>query len=98
MSFLQRTGEWKFAAALGAALAISACAKTPAENGAALTGLNGAAGAPPFRPVSAAPFSAGVLAQAEIARAAPSAAANFHSPVRCRKLIPHSFCNHGAGL
>ena len=35
MSFLQRTSEWKFAAALGAALAISACAKTPAENGAA---------------------------------------------------------------
>ena len=41
MSFLQRTSEWKFAAALGAALAISACAKTPAENGAALAGLNG---------------------------------------------------------
>jgi peptidoglycan-associated lipoprotein len=47
MSFLQRTGEWKFAAALGAALAISACAKTPAENGAALTGLNGGAPAAP---------------------------------------------------
>jgi peptidoglycan-associated lipoprotein len=31
MSFLRRTGELKFAAALGAALAISACAKTPAE-------------------------------------------------------------------
>jgi peptidoglycan-associated lipoprotein len=32
MSFLQRTGELKFAAALGAALAISACAKNPAES------------------------------------------------------------------
>jgi peptidoglycan-associated lipoprotein len=41
MSFLQRTGELKFAAALGAALAISACAKAPAENPAALAGLNG---------------------------------------------------------
>lgn len=41
MSFLQRTGECKFAAALGAALAISACAKAPAENPAALAGLNG---------------------------------------------------------
>jgi len=41
MSFLQRTGEWKFAAALGAALAISACAKTPADN-ASLAGLSGA--------------------------------------------------------
>jgi peptidoglycan-associated lipoprotein len=39
MSFLQRTGELKFAAALGAALAISACAKAPAEGPAA--GLNG---------------------------------------------------------
>jgi peptidoglycan-associated lipoprotein len=41
MSFLQRTGELKFAAALGAALAISACAKAPAEDPAALAGLNG---------------------------------------------------------
>jgi len=38
MSFLQRTGELKFASALGAALAISACAKTPAEGPAALGG------------------------------------------------------------
>jgi peptidoglycan-associated lipoprotein len=41
MSFLQRTGELKFAAALGAVLAISACAKAPAEGPAALAGLNG---------------------------------------------------------
>ncbi len=46
MSFLQRTGELKFAAVLGAALAISACAKTPAEDPAALAGLNGGARAP----------------------------------------------------
>ncbi|MGH6936299.1 MAG: peptidoglycan-associated lipoprotein Pal [Methylocella sp.] len=37
MSFLPRTGELKIAAALGAALAISACAKTP-EGPAALAG------------------------------------------------------------
>jgi peptidoglycan-associated lipoprotein len=49
MSFLQRTGEWKFAAALAAALAISACAKTPVENG-ALTGPNGGAPAAPGSP------------------------------------------------
>ncbi len=49
MSFLQRTSEWKFAAALGAALAISACAKTPAENG-ALSGLNGGNPAIPGSP------------------------------------------------
>ncbi|MGB6327100.1 MAG: peptidoglycan-associated lipoprotein Pal [Methylocella sp.] len=42
MSFLQRTGELKFAAALGAALAISACAKAPAET----VGLNGGPAAP----------------------------------------------------
>ncbi len=46
MSFLHRTAEWKFAAALGAALAISACAKNPAENGAGLAGLNGGPAAP----------------------------------------------------
>ncbi len=46
MSFLQRTGELKFAAALGAALAVSACAKTPAEDPAALAGLNGGRPAP----------------------------------------------------
>ena len=46
MSFLHRTVEWKFAAVLGAALAISACAKNPAENGAALAGLNGGPAAP----------------------------------------------------
>lgn len=49
MSFLRRTGEWKFAAALGAALAFSACAKTPTDNG-ALTGLNGGAPATPGSP------------------------------------------------
>jgi peptidoglycan-associated lipoprotein len=42
MSFLQRTGELKFAAALGAALAIAACAKAPDS----LAGLNGGRGAP----------------------------------------------------
>jgi peptidoglycan-associated lipoprotein len=46
MSFLQRTGELKFAAALGAALAMSACAKAPAEDPAALAVLNGGRGAP----------------------------------------------------
>lgn len=51
MSFHQRTSEWKFAAALGAALAISACAKTPVETGnGALTGLNGGAPATPGSP------------------------------------------------
>jgi len=49
MSFLQRTGEWKFAAALGAALAIAACAKAPVENG-ALAGLNGGTPATPGSP------------------------------------------------
>jgi peptidoglycan-associated lipoprotein len=42
MSFLQRTGELKFAVALGAALAISACAKTPDP----LAGQNGGRAAP----------------------------------------------------
>jgi peptidoglycan-associated lipoprotein len=42
MSFLQRTGELKFAAALGAALAISACAKAPDS----LAGVNGGRAAP----------------------------------------------------
>jgi peptidoglycan-associated lipoprotein len=46
MSFLQRTGELKFAAALVAALAISACAKAPAEPADALAGLNGGRAAP----------------------------------------------------
>jgi peptidoglycan-associated lipoprotein len=46
MSFLQRTGELKFAAALVAALAISACAKAPAEPSDALAGLNGGRAAP----------------------------------------------------
>lgn len=45
MSFLPRTGDLKFAAALGAALAISACAKTPAE-GPALAGGQAAPGSP----------------------------------------------------
>ena len=42
MSFLQRTGELKFAAALGAALAIAACAKAPDS----LASLNGGRAAP----------------------------------------------------
>jgi peptidoglycan-associated lipoprotein len=46
MSFLPRTGELKFAAALGAALAISACAKTPAEGPAALAAGQAAPGSP----------------------------------------------------
>ncbi len=46
MSFLQRTGELKFAAALGSALAISACAKAPAETANTLAGLNGGRAAP----------------------------------------------------
>src|ERR1700730_16786599 len=48
MSFLQRTGELKFAAALVVVLAISACAKAPAEPADALAGLNGRA--PPGSP------------------------------------------------
>ena len=36
MSFLKRRGAWKIAAVLGAALAIAACAKNPAEDPAAL--------------------------------------------------------------
>ena len=43
MSFLQRTGELKFAAALVAVLAISACAKAPADS---LAGLNGGRATP----------------------------------------------------
>ncbi len=46
MSFLQRTGELKIAAALVVALAISACAKAPAEPADALAGLNGGRAAP----------------------------------------------------
>ncbi len=46
MSFLQRTGELKFAAVLAAALAISACAKNPAEDPAALAGVAGGRAAP----------------------------------------------------
>ena len=42
MSFLQRTAELKFAVALGAALAISACAKAPDT----LAGVNGGRAAP----------------------------------------------------
>ncbi|WP_036259292.1 peptidoglycan-associated lipoprotein Pal [Methylocapsa aurea] len=38
MSFLKRLGELKFAAVLGAALAIAGCAKTPTEDPAALAG------------------------------------------------------------
>ncbi len=39
MSFLKRTREAKFAAVLGAALAIGACAKNPAADQAALSGI-----------------------------------------------------------
>jgi len=47
MSFLQRTGELKFAAVLVAALAISACAKNPAEDAASLAaGGRAAPGSP----------------------------------------------------
>jgi len=45
MSFLERLGELKFAAVLGAALAIAGCAKTPADDPAALSGLGAGAGA-----------------------------------------------------
>ena len=44
MSFLKRRGEWKIAAVLGAALAIAACAKNPAEDPNALANANSAAG------------------------------------------------------
>ncbi|VFU11055.1 peptidoglycan-associated lipoprotein Pal [Methylocella tundrae] len=43
MSFLERRRELKIAAVLGAALAIAACAKNPAEDPNALAGLNGGA-------------------------------------------------------
>ncbi|VTZ49927.1 Peptidoglycan-associated lipoprotein [Methylocella tundrae] len=43
MSFLERRRELKIAAVLGAALAIAACAKNPAEDPNALAGLNGSA-------------------------------------------------------
>ncbi|MCI0468274.1 MAG: peptidoglycan-associated lipoprotein Pal [Beijerinckiaceae bacterium] len=46
MSFLQRAGEIKFAAALGAALLISACAKNPAEDAAALASATGGRASP----------------------------------------------------
>ncbi|MCI0601308.1 MAG: peptidoglycan-associated lipoprotein Pal [Beijerinckiaceae bacterium] len=46
MSFLQRVCERKFAAALSAALAISACAKNPAEDAAALASATGGRTAP----------------------------------------------------
>jgi peptidoglycan-associated lipoprotein len=46
MSYLQRTGELKFAAVLAATLAISACAKNPAEDAAALAGVPGGRAAP----------------------------------------------------
>jgi peptidoglycan-associated lipoprotein len=46
MRFLQRTGELKFAAVLFAALAISACAKNPAEDAASLASAAGGRAAP----------------------------------------------------
>ena len=46
MSFLKRRGEWKIAAVLGAALAIAACAKNPAEEPNALAGVNAGAATP----------------------------------------------------
>lgn len=45
MSFLERLGELKCAAVLGAALAITACAKTPTEDPNALASYQGGAGA-----------------------------------------------------
>ncbi|WP_026606504.1 peptidoglycan-associated lipoprotein Pal [Methylocapsa acidiphila] len=45
MSFRKRTREFKFAAVLGAALAIGACAKNPAQDQAALSGLGAGSGA-----------------------------------------------------
>jgi len=51
MSFLKRTREMKFAAVLGAALAIAACAKNPAEDQAALAGIGaGSRGGAPGSP------------------------------------------------
>ena len=44
MSFLKRMRELKVAAVMGAALAIAACAKTPAEDPAALASLSGGRG------------------------------------------------------
>jgi peptidoglycan-associated lipoprotein len=46
MSFLTLRGEWKIAAVLGAALAIGACAKNPAEEPGALAGANAGVAAP----------------------------------------------------
>ncbi len=46
MSFLKRRGEWKIAAVLGAALAIAACAKNPAEDPNALANANSTAATP----------------------------------------------------
>src|SRR5271165_533755 len=46
MSFLKRRGEWKIAAVLGAALAIAACAKNPAEEPSALAGANAGVATP----------------------------------------------------
>lgn len=46
MSFLRRTGELKVAAVLAAALAISACAKNPNEDAAALAGVPGGRASP----------------------------------------------------
>ena len=46
MSFLTLRGEWKIAAVLGAALAIAACAKNPAEEPSALAGANAGVAAP----------------------------------------------------
>lgn len=46
MSFLKRLGGLKFAAVLGAALAIAACAKTPADESAASLAHAGAPGGP----------------------------------------------------
>ncbi|ACK49754.1 peptidoglycan-associated lipoprotein [Methylocella silvestris BL2] len=44
MSFLERRRDWKIAAVLGAALAISACAKNPAEDPNALASSAGRGG------------------------------------------------------
>ncbi len=46
MSHLKRSREWQIAAVLGAALAIAACAKNPAEDANALASVNSGAATP----------------------------------------------------
>ncbi len=60
MSFLERLGELKCAAVLGAALAITACAKTPAEDPSALASYRGAGGGGAATPGSPQDFAVNV--------------------------------------